>query len=296
MTQPQTSVLHSQIEAFPPLPATVTKVLAVTSNPESSAQDLMQAVIPDQTMCSAILKAANSAFFGIPREVSTIERAVVVLGYEEIQNIVIGKAIFSSLPKLSKESRQTVGVFWEHAFTCGLAAKIIAEHLRLSPSELFIDGLIHDIGKIAMLLAFPSEYSVLRDISSPNHAHCATEEKNRFGISHDEAGLQLARRWLLPEQLMMAIGYHHTPQDAPACIERPLIIQVADILSLMHNYSDTMEAHDVERIFADFFPEISSLWQNNQLQWAPENLGLWFDKLVQTREDEQGVLSIFTSS
>ena len=180
--------------------------------------------------------------------------------------------------------------------TCGLAAKIIAEHLRLSPSELFIDGLIHDIGKIAMLLAFPSEYSVLRDISSQDHAHCATEEKNRFGISHDEAGLQLARRWLLPEQLMMAIGYHHTPQDAPACIERPLIIQVADILSLMHNYSDSMEAHDVERIFTDFFPEISSLWQRNQLQWAPENLGLWFYKLVQTREDEQGILSIFTSS
>lgn len=296
MTHPHTSVIHNQIEAFPPLPATVTKVLAVTSNPESTARDLMQAVIPDQTMCSAILKAANSAFFGIPREVSTIERAVVVLGYEEIRNIVIGKAVFSSLPKLSKESRQTVGVFWEHAFTCGLAAKIIAEHLRLSASEFFIDGLIHDIGKIAMLLAFPSEYSVLRDISTPDQGHYTTEEKNRFGISHDEAGLQLARRWLLPEQLMMAIGYHHVPQDAPACIESPLIIQVADVLSLIHSYSDSMEAKDVEKIFADFFPEISTLWQSNQLQWEPENLGVWFEKLVQNREDEQGVLSIFTSS
>lgn len=296
MTHPQTSAVHSQIEAFPPLPATVTKVLAVTSNPESSAKDLMQAVIPDQTMCSAILKAANSAFFGVPREVSTIERAVVVLGYEEIRNIVIGKAIFSSLPKLSKEARQTVGVFWEHAFTCGLAAKIIGEHLRLSPSELFIDGLIHDIGKIALLLAFPNEYSVLRDISTPDHLHCITEEKNSFGMSHDEAGLQLARRWLLPEQLMMAIGYHHRPQDAPGYIERPLIVQVADVLSLIHsNYSDRMEAKDMERIFIDFFPENSSLWQSNQLQWEPEKLGHWFEKLVQNREDEQGILSIFTS-
>lgn len=296
MTHPQTSVMLNQIEAFPPLPVTVTKVLDVTSNPESSSQDLMQAVIPDQTMCSAILKAANSAFFGVPREISTIERAVVLLGYEEIKNIVIGKAIFSSLPKLSKEARQTVGLFWEHAFTCGLAAKIIAEHLRLSPCELFIDGLIHDIGKIAMLLAFPNEYSVLQNISTPDHVHCTTEEKNRFGISHDEAGLQLAKRWLLPEQLMMAIGYHHIPQDAPSNIERPLIIQVADVLSLIHSYSDSMDGEEVEKIFNDFFPEIAALWQSNQLNWEPENLGAWFKKLVQSRENEQSVLSIFTSS
>lgn len=296
MSHSQTSIINSQIEAFPPLPATVTKVLAVTSNPESSAQDLMQAVVPDQAMSSAILKAANSAFFGVPREVSTIERAVVVLGYEEIRNIVIGKAIFSSLPKLSKQARQTVGIFWEHAFTCGLAAKIIAEHLHLSPSELFIDGLIHDIGKIAMLLAFPNEYSILRDISNPNHDHTTSEEKNRFGISHDEAGLELARRWLLPEQLMMAIGYHHAPESAPSFIERPLIVQVADILSLIRCYSETMNGADVEKIFSDFFPEIASLWQNHNLQWQPENLGTWFEALEQHREDEQGILSIFTSS
>ena len=76
-------------------------------------------------MCATILKIANSALFGQPRQISSIERAVVVLGQDEIRNIVIGKAIFSSFPRLQRNYRQTVDLFWEHAFTCGIAAKIV---------------------------------------------------------------------------------------------------------------------------------------------------------------------------
>jgi HD-like signal output (HDOD) protein len=295
MTHPHTNIINRQIEAFPPLPTTVTRVLSITSDPKSSAQDLIQAILPDQTMCTVILKIANSAFFGIPRGVATMERAVVVLGYEEIRNIVIGKAFFGSLPKISKETRKTLEIFWEHAFTCGLAAKILGEKLHISPSELFIAGLIHDIGKIAMLLAYPNEYPILRDISTSSHGHSTAEERNRFGIGHDEAGIRLARKWLLPEKLMMAIGFHHSPQDAPRCIEYPLIIQAADILSLMHCRSETVKAHEVEKMFHDLLPDVAAIWQNNNLSWEPQNLGTWYETLVQYRENEQGVLAIFTS-
>ena len=295
MTHPHTNIINRQIEAFPPLSTTATKVLSVTSDPKSSAEDLIQAILPDQTMCSVILKVANSAFFGSPRGVATIERAVVVLGYEEVRNIVIGKAFFGSLPKFSKETRQNLDIFWEHAFTCGLAAKILGEKLRIPPSELFIAGLIHDIGKIAMLLAYPAEYPILRDISNSDYNHFITEERKRFGIGHDEAGLRLARKWLLPEKLMMAIGFHHSPQDAARCIEYPLIVQVADILSLILCYSKTMKAQDIEKMFNDFLPGIAPIWQSNNLSWEPKNLELWYETLAQFRENEQGIFSIFTS-
>jgi len=277
------------------LPAIVTEVMAVTANPESSANDLMQVVLPDQTMCSTILKVANSAFFGIPRGVSTIERAVVVLGYEEIRNIVIGKAIFSSFPKLSKENRNTLSLFWEHAFTCGLASKIIGEHLHFPPSEFFIAGLIHDIGKLAMLMAFPHEYSILRELSNPNNLNDTAEEHTKFGISHDKVGLQLANRWLLPEKLVMAIGYHHSPQEAPTLKEYPLIVQVADIISLIYCHSDCVKRYDVEKIFVDFLPETSTMWEESNLTWKTENFGLWFDLLQQQRENHQEILSAFSS-
>ena len=295
MTHPYINIIYNQIEAFPPLPVTATKVLSITSNSESSAEDLMHAILPDQMMCSAILKAANSAFYGIPRGVATIERAVVVLGYEEIRNIIIGKAVFGSLPKLSKKTRQNLGLFWEHAITCGLAAKLLGEHLGISPSELFIAGLIHDIGKIVMLLAFPSEYSLARDISVLNDGLYTTEERNRFGMSHDEAGLRLARKWLLPEQLMMTIGFHHSPQYAPKYIEYSLIVQVADVISRLLCTSDNISAQNVNKICNDLLPDVAAMWQNNNLSWQADNLGILFETLLQNREKEQGVLAIFSS-
>lgn len=295
MTNRHLNAISNQINSLPALPAIVSKVMAITANPESSANDLMRAILPDQTMCSTILKVANSAFFGIPREVSTMERAVVVLGQEEIKNIVIGKAIFSSFPTLSRDNRNTVSLFWEHAFTCGLAAKIMGEHLHLPPSELFIAGLIHDIGKLAMFMAFPLEYPVLREISNPCNADDTTEELTHFGISHDRVGQQLAERWLLPEQLVMAIGYHHSPEEAPTRKEFPLIVQVADILSLMYCHSDCMESCDIEKIFVDFLPETSMMWEENKLCWEKDNFGKWFDLLKQHRENDQAILSAFSS-
>ena len=293
MTSPHFIAINAQIEAFPALPATVTKVMTITADPESSANDLMQAILPDQTMCSAILKVANSAFFGIPREVSTIERAVVVLGYEEIRNIVIGKAIFASFPKMEKESRATVGLFWEHAFTCGLAAKIIGEKLHLSPSELFISGLIHDIGKLAMFLTFPHEYPILRELTGPSHYSSTTEEERSFSVCHDQVGFQLSQKWLLPEQLAIAIGYHHKPQEAPSFRQYALIIQLADILSLMYCSADILRAKDVTKIFEDFFPETEILWKDNHLPWSSDQLGSWFEALRESREKDQGLLNIF---
>ena len=283
------------MESLPALPAIVAKVMAVTANPESSANDLMQVILTDQTMCSTILKVANSAFFGIPRGVSTMERAVVVLGHEEIRNIVIGKAIFSSFPKLSKENKNTVSLFWEHAFTCGLAAKIMGDHLHLPPSELFIAGLIHDIGKLVMLMAFPDDYPILQELSNPCNLDNSAEERSKFSIAHDKVGLQLAEKWLLPTKLCMAIGFHHSPQHAPSFKQYPLIVQIADILSLIYCHSDCMNRDDVEKIFNDFLPETSTLWSENNLIWKTENFGIWFDLLQQQRENDQEILSAFSS-
>ncbi len=296
MSQSPISAINNQVNALPVLPAIVARVMEVTEDPESSAGDLVQVILPDQAMCSTILKVANSAFFGIPRGVSTIERAVVVLGYEEIKNIVIGKAIFSTFTKLSRQKHHTLSLFWEHAFTCGLAAKIIGNDLHFSPSECFIAGLIHDIGKLAMLMAFPDDYPIMWELSNPCNSDVLSEERAKFGVSHDRVGLQLAERWLLPEQLVAAIGYHHQPQKAPGYKQYPLLVQAADTLSLLYCHSDLMERSDVERIFMDFLPETSTLWRQNNLVWKTENFGLWFDLLQEQRENHQEILGAFSLS
>ena len=104
MPSKQQTSFFKQIDSLPSLPATVSRVLAVTADPESCGDDLVNAILPDQAMCAAILKIANSAFFGIPREVATMDKAVNVLGFNEVHNIVLGKAVFNNFIALAKGS------------------------------------------------------------------------------------------------------------------------------------------------------------------------------------------------
>lgn len=295
MTESKLATIVQQIDNFPALPATVNKVMELTGNNESTANDLMHAILPDQSMCTTILKIANSAFFGIPRQVSTIEKAVVVLGYSEIRNIVLGKAVFTSFQKLQRQNKKKTDLFWEHSFTCGIASKIIAEHLGYSPSEMFIAGLIHDIGKLAMLMTFPQDYMLLFEISEPHQFRTVIHEHEEYSISHDEIGMKILKRWLFPNQLIMATGYHHHPEQAPSDIVYPIIVQLADILSLMHCSPDKLSPSDVVSIFEDFLPECKELWLANNLQWKNDILGRWFAQLQEQRKHDQAVLDIMMS-
>lgn len=295
MTETKLSAIVQQIDNFPALPATVNKVMEITGREDSTANDLMQAILPDQSMCTTILKIANSAFFGIPREVATIERAVVVLGYGEIRNIVLGKAVFTSFQKLQNQDKKTTDLFWEHSFTCGLASKIIAEHLGFSPSEFFIAGLIHDIGKLAMLMTFPQDYTLLFELSEPNQYRSVIHEHEEYSASHDEIGMRILKRWLFPTKLLMATGYHHNPEQAPSAIEYPIIVQLADMLSLMYCSPDELGPSDVVTIFDDFLPECKDLWLANNLKWDTGLIGDWYEKLNKYRERDQAVLDIMMS-
>jgi len=289
------AVIKAKLDSLPALPTTVSQVMAITADPESSANELMKAILHDQTMCATILKIANSALFGQPRQISSIERAVVVLGQDEIRNIVIGKAIFSSFPRLQRNYRQTVDLFWEHAFTCGIAAKIIGQHVHLPPGEAFIAGLIHDIGKLVMLMAFPNEYPVFRELSMPESFCTTGDDIAGFSMGHEIVGMQLATKWLLPEQLVMAIGYHHSPQSAPHFSPYPLVVQVADILSLMYSNPDVLKADDIIRIFEDFLPETAELWREKHLGWKASIIGDWFEELKENRASDQTTLDLFTT-
>lgn len=295
MTNDQVQEIYRQIDNFPALPATVNRVMTVTGDPESSANDLMRAILPDPSMCATIMKIANSAFFGIPRNVSTIEQAVVVLGFEEIRNIVLGKAVFNSFQNFNL-NREALDLFWDHSFTCGLAAKLIGQHLKCSPSELFIAGLIHDIGKLAMLISFPTDYILFYELTEPHQFRSVIREQEDFSVSHDVIGLRILNKWLFPEKLLMATGYHHQPEDAPSHRNYPIIVQMADMLSLMHCSPDNLDGNDVITIFDDFMPESKELWLSNNLPWDSKMLGSWYEQLHEDRKRDQPVLDIMMSA
>jgi HD-like signal output (HDOD) protein len=287
MSHANITAIVGQIDSFPSLPLTVSKVLEITGNPESSANELMQAILPDQSMCAAILKIANSAFFGRPRKVSSIEEAVVVLGFDEVRNIILTQAIFSSFQKFKNTCKNDINTLWLHSLICGIAARTIARHTPdCIPNQLFIAGLLHDIGKLAMLLALPNSYNPNRSLAEHLQNSFFPEEEEKFGISHDQAGRRLLDRWLFPEQLCIATGCHHRPDTAaPAYTAFTLIVQMADILSHAVQNKDPITGAEIIQIISDFTPNTVVLWEQHKLHLQSEDLDEWLTELRTIVED-----------
>lgn len=291
----QHSKIFRQVDSLPSLPATVSKVLAVTADPESSVEDLVHAILPDQAMCATILKLANSAFLGMPREVATMDKAVTVLGFNEVHNIVLGKAVFNSFKKISDSNKDAIDTFWHHSFSCGLAAKILAEDLRCSPSELFIAGLIHDIGKLALFIANPDEYIQVLELTGTDQIRCNQVEMTTIGINHEQVGYRLLTRWLFPDSLLCPVRFHHQPEE---CSTHPLsavIIQISDALSLLASVQDNTKEEPLLPQLLHLLPESEKLWQQHEIDINEEQLQRWMGSLYKSFEKDSAILSIFTS-
>ena len=289
-----TSTLISQIESMPTLPTVALRVLEVTSSPGSSATDLMEIIGPDVSLTTKILKIANSPFYGLTREVSSLQHAVTVLGFKEIRNLVISTVAFESFKNFKQEDKFDIKRFWRHSFCCGLAAKIIAIELKSSSNELFVAGLIHDIGKLVMYITFPAEFLKLVDMISPlKLKYTAFEaEKSVFEMIHDEVGMKLLQKWLFPESLITAVGFHHHPQDADKKSPFPIIVHIADILA--HVYE--MQAEDEEVDSPDnelFYSDIVTLSKSFGIDWKVSDLSRFQDALAESMKKEADAMKLF---
>jgi len=246
-------------------------------------------------MCAAILKIANSAFFGVPREVATMDKAVNILGFNEVHNIVLGKAVFNSFQNIPPSNKRTVASFWQHSFYCGLVAKVIAEDLKCPPSELFIAGLIHDIGKLAIFMTKPDEYQqIMNQECLACYMNSHEEEKKRLGLNHSEIGLYLLTRWMFPLQLLTMVGHHHHPEQCADYMLYTTIIQISDLLSIL--VADEEEPPtDIYPQFTNLLPHVKSLWEQLNLSINEEKLQEWRKKLLASIEKDSAILNIFTS-
>jgi HD-like signal output (HDOD) protein len=292
MNEPKSLSIAQQIEAFPLMPITVSKVIEVTNNPESSANDLVKAILPDQTMCIAILKLANSVLYGRPKQVTSLEGAVTVLGFNEIQNIVLAKAAVKAFKRIPKEHRKEIDMLWEHAFTCGLAARIIGEYINQPSGQFFIAGLLHDIGKLAMLLILGKKYHTSKWLSGMSNTTKLEEEKKTFAITHDEVGGKLLKHWQFPDTLIAAVNYHHKPHNDPNLQIYPLVIQVADFLSLVYNQNQAVDEQTLKTVLDYHLPNFKEQWRRQNLPLEEISLESWYTWLKVDRSHGSDILDI----
>jgi putative nucleotidyltransferase with HDIG domain len=221
------------VSTIPTLSVVIDKIARLLQNPQTSAEEIGKVITTDQALAAKVLRLVNSAFYGFPGRISTITHAVVILGFSTIKNIVLTASIFEAFTKKKNtESDFNIEQFWLHSIGCGAASQAIAKHIGFKEKEeCFIAGLIHDIGKIILCYFFPEEFEAVFQNARSRNILFHKSEREVLGITHDEIGAIITKRWNLPANLQLTVQNHHCPSPEQEGYSMTAIVHAADILT-----------------------------------------------------------------
>lgn len=212
---------------LPTLPTVISKMIELVDNPKTSSASLSRLISTDQALTARILKLANSAYYGFPREISTVNQAIVVLGFNAVRETGLSLSVFDMFKNSGDNELFDITSFWEHSMGVGLAARMVAK--RVAPAaagEAFVAGLLHDIGKIVYRQYFQSEFEMLMHyVNSEDMELCLAEERVT-GTNHAQVGEWLVEKWRLPRRIVESVACHHMPADAP---KEPLFVAAVSL-------------------------------------------------------------------
>ncbi len=225
--------LVQTVRDLPALPEVVVRVMRMAEDPRSDAQGIARVIATDQAMAARVLKLANSAFYGLPRRVSTLSEAVVILGFRTIKNLAIAASTFELLNREIAGYWLQRGELWRHSLACAIGAQLIARRVRLPVSEeAFVAGLLHDIGKVAINLFVREQFDQIMERALQDRIPFVEAEQAVLGFNHAMAGGLIAEKWNLPPLLVSVIKYHHQPSSAPEKEPMISVVHLADLLSI----------------------------------------------------------------
>ena len=203
------------VENLPTLPAVVRQLQTLMANPHSSMAQVAAVITRDQAIAARVVRLINSAFYGMGGKVTSIQHAIVLLGLNTVKNLVTGVSVVKMF-----EGRQNAPLFdrekfWLHTFACALGARAIANDLKAAePEDFFLAGLLHDIGILVLDQFFHDEFNEIIRTAIDERIEYVDAERKVIGISHQEVGGFVARKWDMPEILINAIHFHHNPTFA----------------------------------------------------------------------------------
>ena len=231
MTNSKLTRIIGKIEDLPTLPRTFLRITEVINNPRSSASDLAGVVADDQILTARLLRLVNSSFYGFPRRISTVTGAVVLLGFDAIRNLLLTTSMFDLFSNEKKTGSFDREKLWDHSLGCAVGAKVIGGFLRYEKlEELFVSGLLHDIGKIVEMLFLTDEFAEIALMVKDENTLILTAESHVLGYTHADIGKLLAERWNLPPKLVSIIACHHQPDLAGKFSREAAVVHLADIL------------------------------------------------------------------
>lgn len=198
-----------QLAASPVLDGTVTRILSLCDDPDSTTADLVATLEGDAAFAASVLRFANSAACARPIRAETIRQAVMLVGRQHLRRLSLEVATSRFLDPISGYGAASFGQLYQHGLAVATMSAAVAEHTGVPADTAHLAGLLHDIGKLVMPRAFGEEAVDELIGGNPHGASRVLAERERFGIDHAQAGALLAERWGCPAEVATAIALHH---------------------------------------------------------------------------------------
>ena len=221
-TQDQIDIAGA-VDALPPLPAVALRVMEVAQNPKSSASDLALVVSSDPGLSGRLLRVVNSAAYRRSREITSVQEALVTIGFVQARNMAISGAIAGAYAPDALNALFRIDTFWEHSIAVAFkAAEIAGKGRRVDVPSAFTAGILHNMGRLAVFYADPAGLDQAVATAIATGATIEQVEAVQLGFDHAEIGGRLAAKWRLPEPVREAIAPHHddidTDQTLAGCV------------------------------------------------------------------------------
>jgi HD-like signal output (HDOD) protein len=239
-------LISSRNISIPTLPAVVAKVQRMMEDPNTGAKELGDVVAEDAPISAKVLKIANSAYYGLRERCLQPQHATAVLGVRVLRSVVTQAAVISRYEHL-KGGEFDLDAQWKHSIlvaqACAFLGKRCKGMIGVTPDELYVCGLLHDLGKVVILECLKDDYMAVMRYSSEHDMPLHRAETERLGFTHCDVGAIVAQQWCLPHEIASAIQLHHGPREA--IDNTPVASLVTYVNLLVHRVCDGQLAASV---------------------------------------------------
>ena len=266
---------------LPEIPSVASELKEVIENPRSSAEHIARVVSRSPSLTAVLLRIVNSSVYGLPSKISTVSHAVSLIGAQEISALALGVSVLSIFKNLPKESID-MHSFLRHSLVCGLLSRVFAAHKNVPQTEqLFVSGLLHDLGRLVFYIYFPDESRNVLAHSRNRNKLLYKEETDYLGCDHAQLGVQLMKQWKLPLILENNVLYHHKPSEAQQSVPAT-IVHLADIIVNSLGIGSSGEK---------FIPRLDyDAWEN--LELAPSSFETVIEQAIHQFQGLESILHV----